>query len=75
MDISITEEEYDGFCIMRLTVDGQEVAKAVSKAGRPVEFTWEIYGPQYWPKAQQIIQGLVQLSVVADAMYERQRTQ
>lgn len=38
------------------------------RPGFPVELHWEVYGPQYWPKARPLIQGLLELTLIADEL-------
>lgn len=46
-----------------------EAPKAlVTKRGGLVQFHWQVYGPQYWPRAQVLMQGLLELSVIADKL-------
>lgn len=40
----------------------------VSKKGGTVQFHWQVYGPQYWPEAKVLVQGLLELSVIADQL-------
>lgn len=40
----------------------------LKKRNRTVELVWEVYGPQYWPKARVLMQGLLELSVLADQL-------
>ena len=50
-----------------LYVDGDQVA-TVSSMGTAVQLTWQIYGPQYWPDAKDLLRGLMELACVADQL-------
>lgn len=50
---------------LTLVVDGV-VAATVSAPNGFVQLNWLVYGPQYWPKAVNIINGLFDLGVAAD---------
>jgi len=41
---------------------------AVTKHGGLVQFHWQVHGPQYWPQAQVLLQGLLELSTIADKL-------
>jgi hypothetical protein len=58
---SHTEDEYV------LYVGGSRQAAVTRKAGL-VEFHWYVDGPQYWPKAKDLIRGILDLSVIADQL-------
>ena len=40
----------------------------VSKKSGTVQFHWQVYGPQYWPEAKVLMQGLLELSVITDKL-------
>lgn len=40
----------------------------VTKRGGTTQFHWQVYGPQYWPQAQVLLQGLMELSMIADKL-------
>jgi hypothetical protein len=50
-----------------LYVDGTRVGY-VTLVGGAVQMGWEIYGPQYWPDAKAMLQGLMELGCVADQL-------
>lgn len=51
----------------QLYIDGGPRA-LLSKNHDIVQFHWQVYGPQYWPEAQVLMQGLLELSVIADKL-------
>jgi len=51
----------------QLYIDGGPRALVTKKHGT-VSLNWQVYGPQYWPEAQVLMQGLLELSVVADQL-------
>lgn len=51
----------------RLFVDGAPRA-LLKKRNDTVQLTWQVYGPQRWPEAKVLIQGLLELSVLADQL-------
>lgn len=51
----------------QLYVDGSPRALLTKKRGF-VEWHWQVYGPQHWPEAQVLLQGLLELSVLADKL-------
>jgi len=73
MTIEIIDESYAGLEIHQLYIDGGRAVAAIRRPGQPVELSWQVYGPQFWPDAQKIIQGLVQLSFIADQMHSTGR--
>ena len=50
-----------------LYIDGGSRAVLTKKNGM-VQLNWAVYGPQYWPEAKQLLQGLLELSVIADQL-------
>lgn len=40
----------------------------VLKKGGDTQLVWQVQGPQYWPDAKILLQGLLELSVVADKL-------
>jgi hypothetical protein len=51
----------------QLYIDGGPRALLTKKRGT-VEINWQVYGPQYWPQAKVLMQGLLELSVLADQL-------
>lgn len=51
----------------QLYIDGGPRA-AVTKKGGTVQLTWQVYGPQHWPAAKVLMQGLLDLSIIADQL-------
>ena len=51
----------------QLFIDGGPRALLTKKCGT-VQLIWQVYGPQYWPEAKVLIQGLLELSVLADQL-------
>jgi len=47
---------------------GGGLRASVTKREGLVEVHWEVFGPQYWPQAKVLMQGLLELSVVADQL-------
>jgi hypothetical protein len=52
------------FC---LYIDGGPRA-LLTKTHGTVQLNWQVYGPQYWPQAKVLMQGLLELSVLADQL-------
>jgi hypothetical protein len=51
----------------QLLIDGGPRALLKKRTGT-VEIVWQVYGPQYWPEAKVLMQGLLELSVLADQL-------
>lgn len=51
----------------QLYIDGSRQA-LLRKHDGVVEFAWQVYGPQAWPAAKTLLQGLLELSVLADQL-------
>lgn len=67
-EISIEDHSEHGVAIYQLMVDGEPKARLTKKGGL-VEINWQVYGPQYWPdKGKALMQGLLDLSVIADQL-------
>jgi len=65
--IEIIDESTPKEIRFQLYVDGGRRA-LVSKNGGAVQLHWQVYGPQYWPEAKVLMQGLLELSVIADKL-------
>lgn len=65
--IEIRNESTDAEDRFQLYIDGGPRA-AVSKKANLVQLHWEVYGPQEWPRAKLLLQGLLELSVIADQL-------
>ena len=55
----------------QLYINGNPCALLTKKHGL-VQFHWQVYGPQYWPAAQVLLQGLLELSIIADQLVGEQ---
>lgn len=55
------EESYELF------INGGSRATLTKKHGL-VQLHWQVYGPQDWPEAKYVLQGLLELSVIADQL-------
>jgi hypothetical protein len=62
----VDESAYDEIRF-QLYIDGGRRA-LVSKKSGIVHIHWQVYGPQYWPEAKVLMQGLLELSVIADKL-------
>lgn len=56
-----TEEKF------QLYINGAPRACVVKKHG-DVQLIWQVHGPQYWPDAQVLLQGILELSVIASKL-------
>ena len=65
--IEIVDESTHEETRFQLYIDGGQRA-LVSKKSGTVQFHWQVYGPQYWPDAKVLMQGLLELSVIADKL-------
>jgi hypothetical protein len=65
--IEIRDESTHDEQRFQLYIDGGPRA-LVTKKGGAVQFHWQVYGPQYWPEAQVLMQGLLELSVFANKL-------
>ncbi len=65
--IEIRDESTDEEVKHQLYVDGCRRAFVRKKQGY-VTLHWEVYGPQQWPEAKNLLQGVLQLSVLADQL-------
>lgn len=65
--IEIVDESTHNEIRFQLYIDGGRRA-FVSKKNGSVQLHWEVYGPQYWPEAKVLMQGLLELSVIADQL-------
>lgn len=65
--IDIRDESIDGEARYRLYVDGTPKVTLVKKRG-VVELRWEVYGPMRWQEARVLVQGLAELTVIADQL-------
>lgn len=66
--IKIVEEREDGETRFYLYVDGGRCAFVRRLVNGYVTLHWEVYGPQQWPEAKVLMQGLLELSVLADQL-------
>jgi hypothetical protein len=60
------ESTYKG-ARFQLYINGSPRALLTKQHGS-LELTWQVYGPQHWAEAKLLIQGLVELSVLADQL-------
>jgi hypothetical protein len=65
--IEIRDESTHSEERFQLYIDGGPRA-VVTKTNGAVQICWQVYGPQYWPQAQVLMQGLLELSVIADKL-------
>ena len=63
--IVIREASTDKVDCFELYVKGSRQA-AVSRQDGRVELNWLVDGPQYWPKAKLLMQGLIELTLIAE---------
>ena len=68
--IKIVDESTDEEVKFQLYIDEARRAFVLKKNGY-VTLHWEVYGPQQWPEAKNLMQGLLQLSVLADQLSGR----
>lgn len=61
-DESVTEDEE----IYRLYIEGSPAVCLRIKDG-DAQLNWAVHGPQYWPKAALLIQGLLELTVLVES--------
>ena len=65
--IEIRDESTHDEQRFQLLIDGGPRA-LLKKRNGTVEIVWQVYGPQYWPEAKVLMQGLLELSVLADQL-------
>lgn len=65
--IQIKNESTDGEERYELYINGGSRA-TLTKKGNRVQLNWQVYGPQDWPDAKWLMQGLLELSVIADQL-------
>jgi len=65
--IEIVDESTHDEVRFQLYIDGGRRAFVRKKHGL-VTLHWEVYGPQQWPEAKVLMQGLLELSVIADQL-------
>jgi hypothetical protein len=66
--LEIVDEGMYGDVRFQLYIDGSRCAAITKTPKGPVQFVWQVHGPQYWPQAKQLLQGLIDLSVIADQL-------
>ena len=66
--IKIVDESTDNEIRHVLYIDGGTRATLTKKHSQ-VHFHWQVYGPQQWPEAKNLILGLLELSILADQLY------
>jgi hypothetical protein len=66
--VEIVDESLYDDVRFQLYVDGTRCAAITKKPKNPVQFVWQVHGPQYWPAAKELMQGLLELSVIADKL-------
>ena len=57
---------------LQLYIDGGKRALLSKKQG-DVQINWQVHGPQYWPEAKVLMQGLLELSIIADKLSAEKR--
>lgn len=65
--IEIRDESTNDEQRFQLYIDGGARALLTKKHGT-VQLNWQVHGPQYWPEAKVLMQGLLELSVLADRL-------
>jgi hypothetical protein len=65
--IEIVDESTHDEVRFQLYIDGGRRAFVRKKRGL-VALHWEVYGAQQWPEAKVLMQGLLELSVIADQL-------
>lgn len=65
--IEIRDESTHDEQRFQLYIDGGARA-LLKKRNGTVELVWQVYGSQYWPEAKVLMQGLLELSVLADQL-------
>jgi len=71
--IKIVDESIHNEIRWQLYIDDSKyacVSKSTNSKNGMVQFHWQIYGPQYWLKAKVLMQGLLELSIIADQLSE-----
>ena len=63
--IVIRDASTDDVDCLELYIKGSRQA-AVSRKDGVVELNWLVDGPQYWPKAKLLMQGLIELTAIAE---------
>ena len=63
--IHIANESTDDEERYELYVNGGSRATLTKRAG-VVSLNWQVYGPQHWPDARYVVQGLLELTMIAD---------
>lgn len=67
--ISIHDESDDKVERHQLRLNGERRASVTrSKLNGQVRFHWAVYGPVPWPEAKELLEGLLELSIVADQL-------
>lgn len=66
--IKIVDESTDDEIRHVLYIDGGPRA-TLTKKHSLVNFNWQVYGPQQWPEAKNLILGLLELSILADQLH------
>lgn len=65
--IEIKDESEAGVIKHQLYVDGQRRGCLTKKSGQ-VKFHWQVYGPLSWPESKNLLQGFLELSILADSL-------
>lgn len=72
-DIRIVDESGDGELRYQLYVNGSRQAAVIKRrGGEHIGIHWHIYGRQRWPDAKDLIQGLLELSIIADKLHKEE---
>jgi hypothetical protein len=53
---------------LKLFIDGGLRVTLTKRADGRTYLNWQVYGPQYWPEAEQLIIGLARLSVMGNRL-------
>ena len=65
--IEIHDESVGAEQRFQLYINGSPCALVLKKDG-DTQLVWQVQGPQYWPNAKALLQGLLELSVIADKL-------
>lgn len=66
--IEIADESTFNEVRHQLYIDGSRRALVSKKKGGPAQMRWQIYGPMYWGEAKILLEGLLELSLIADSL-------
>lgn len=67
LNIDIQDESTHNEERFQLYINGAAKALVTKKNGM-VQMHWQVHGPQHWPNAKVLMQGLLELSIIADQL-------